>query len=305
MNTSRIGAFLIIIGIYLLSLIAGFLGYYYLLSSHNELWFFILRLFIADLIATAVVYIFSLVLKNSSMYDPYWSVIPWIIFIFAVIMKNNFNLLNILIILIFGFWSNRLTINWAWGFRSLQSQDWRYIAYKENNKPLLWHFLNLVGIHYMPTILVFMGLTPLLVLVYQQVTFSYWHIIGLTIIVLATIIELLADLELSKFKANPLNKGQVINRGLWKYSRHPNYLGEITIWFGCFLIMVISLPQFYYLGIGALLILALFVFVSIPLMEKRQLANKIDYAKYRSCTSMLLLLPPKKSKNNPKESSEL
>ena len=106
--------------------------------------------------------------------------------------------------------------------------------------------------------------------------------------------EFFADIQMHKFKKKNTDKDKVCDVGLWKYSRHPNYLGEILVWVGVYVFMLAVVPEFWYFGIGAILMFCLFYFISIPLMEKRQMERRAGYAQYRAKTSKLLLLPPKK-----------
>jgi steroid 5-alpha reductase family enzyme len=75
---------------------------------------------------------------------------------------------------------------------------------------------------------------------------------------------------------------------LWKYSRHPNYLGEISTWWGLFIFAVASGCSWWWTGIGAVAITVMFIFASIPLMEERMLATRTDYAEYRNRVPSLL-----------------
>ena len=95
-----------------------------------------LKLLIIDIIATVLVFIFSLIFDNASIYDPYWSVEPLVIV--SLLMSNN--KLNFPVIISFGIvffiWGLRLTINWALSFKNLTKQDWRYTLLKEKTKKL-------------------------------------------------------------------------------------------------------------------------------------------------------------------------
>ena len=108
---------------------------------------------------------------------------------------------------------------------------------------------------------------------------------------IAPTIQLIADYQ--RYRFSKTNPGKVCNVGLWKYSRHPNYLGEILMWWGVFLILISMDPYLWWTGIGALLNNVLFTTISIPLMEKRQLSNKSDYKNYQIETSKLIPLPKK------------
>ncbi len=107
------------------------------------------------------------------------------------------------------------------------------------------------------------------------------------------VFEVLSDWQLSKFKKDPKNKGKIMDKGLWKWSRHPNYFGEITMWWGIFIISL-SEPYGFYSLISPLLITNLIVFYSgIPLLEKRYKNNK-NYQKYAKKTPVLV---PKFTRN--------
>jgi steroid 5-alpha reductase family enzyme len=110
------------------------------------------------------------------------------------------------------------------------------------------------------------------------------------------IIEALADRQLGRFIRQSTNHGRVMRSGLWRYSRHPNYFGELVQWWAIALLAVG--PAAGWLGLaGPLLLTYLIVFVSgIPSIEKRQ-AQKPEYSAYKRQTSMLLPLPPRRSSN--------
>lgn len=124
-------------------------------------------------------------------------------------------------------------------------------------------------------------------------------IVGLLVWVLGFGIEVVADLQKSRFRAEPTNKGRFINTGLWSWSRHPNYFGEITLWLGIALIAAPALQGWQLIT----LISPVFVFLlitrvsGVPLLE--QYADKTwggqdDYEVYKARTSILVPLPPGK-----------
>jgi steroid 5-alpha reductase family enzyme len=123
---------------------------------------------------------------------------------------------------------------------------------------------------------------------------NIWTACGCLVSILGIVLEAAADATAHRFRKE--HPGQVNDRGLWKYSRHPNYLGEITFWWGVFFMMLSVEPESWHFFVGPLANTLLFIFISIPLMEKRQLRNKPDYQTYREETSMLLLLPKKRKR---------
>ena len=94
-----------------------------------------------------------------------------------------------------------------------------------------------------------------------------------------------SDCQMHKYRKNKATP--FIRNGLWKYSRHPNYLGEILMWWGIGLSVVFASPTAWYLLVGALANTALFLAVSIPMADKRQ-SRKDGFDEYKKQTRMLL-----------------
>ena len=242
-------------------------------------------LFLADAAATAVVFIFNLLLKNASVYDPYWSVQPiFIIGAMYIYYKLPFQYFHLLVLVPLTFWSLRLTINWISGFENLEWEDWRYRELKSKN-PRLSHLIVFIGVMMMPTVLVFLGTVPVWYLLNVQSVSIIFPAAGGVIILLGTFLELFADNQMRRYKRKE-NRGPYIDEGLWRYSRHPNYLGEILIWTGLF---TAGLVNFHILGIaGILLIILLFCCISIPMMERHILEKNQEYAVYRKTVRPLI-----------------
>ncbi len=211
-----------------------------------------------------------------------------------MIKYEKWGLNNILFFALFSIWSWRLTINWAYTCESIKTQDWRYTMYKQQNSVFIWHIINFFGINLMPTVLVYGALIPGIITVLADSAVNVFSLVGAAIILCGTILEFFADIQMHTFRKNNTDKTGVQDMGLWKYSRHPNYLGEISVWFGVFVFMLSADISKWYLITGALLIFCLFNFISIPMMEKRQKSKRPAYEKYQQTTSKLLLLPRKK-----------
>jgi len=292
----RFIAYLIILIAYVIACLAGYYIFDLISNNSTSKYDIVLALLLADISTTIIIWLFSLIFKNSSFYDPYWSLIPWLIILFICIRYNLWSITNILFLIIFGFWSFRLTINWAYTCKDIKTQDWRYTMYKENNKPLMWHIINFFGIQLMPTLFVFLALIPGIFLVLDNREFNPLILIGLLVIIIGTLLELIADISMHKHR-NSENKNNVLRSGLWKYSRHPNYLGEISIWLGVYLISVVLGCCKWYWIVGFIMMSILFIFISIPLAEKRQLSKRAEYLEYKNTTSMLLILPLKRNKD--------
>ena len=278
----------IIITIYILALGIGYVSSYFM--PIDLFW----RLLITDVITTVIIYIFSVVFKNTSIYDPYWSFVPWVLVLISMIETRSFSIPNIILFLAFSYWSWRLTLNWQSTFANMKWEDWRYTKYRETYNRFLFEIINFFGLQMMPTLLVFSALSPFLFLVINGS--NYLTIIGAVVVVGGTVLEMISDHDMHNFLRTTKEK-ITCRKGLWKYSRHPNYLGEISVWFGLAIPHIIQYPTYWYFDIGCILILLLFYFISIPMMEKRQINRRSDYKNYQKTTSKLLILPNRKIKD--------
>ena len=279
LKKSKVASFIIVFITYLLATVVG---YFTFISLNLPVW---LSLLIADVVATVVTFIFSVIFKNASVYDPYWSVQPIVIVIMFAIGKP-INITALLPIIAICVWGIRLTANWAYTFGDLTHQDWRYTMLKENTKKF-YPIINFIGIHLVPTLVVYACVLPALYTILLSTTLvvnvGSYIFFGLSI--LAVILQGTADIQMHKFRKH--RNAPFIRNGLWKHSRHPNYLGEILMWWGIGLAFVCVMPSMWYLLAGALANTILFTAVSIPMAEKRQ-SRKEGYATYRACTRVLL-----------------
>lgn len=252
---------------------------------------FWLKIFVMDIVATLVVYIFTLLFKNTSIYDPYWSVAPLVFALYIFLEYKNYTAINIVYLITLFIWGIRLTVNWGIVCTGFDYEDWRYRHYRETLSKPLFHLVNFVGLQMVPTLVVFFALSPIFVL-FQQPN-NYLAIIGIIIIIAGILLEIFADHQMHVFLKETKEK-VTCRKGLWNYSRHPNYLGENLIWIGTYLSMILIISKYWYTIVGLILMICLFLFISIPLAEKRQLKRRTDYIDYRNTTSMILLLPHKK-----------
>ena len=273
---------LIITGIYLAA-VAVALGTYLMLPFA-----FWINLLIADIAATVFVFIFSVIFKNASVYDPYWSVQP-IVIVLCFALGSRLAFATVLILISVFYWGIRLTGNWAYTFGGLNCQDWRYTKF-ENENGKLYPFISFTGIHMMPTLIVYLCTLPAVFVIVNEVQANIGSIIGTVICIGAATLQLAADTEMHKFRKS--GRHGLIRTGLWKYARHPNYLGEILMWWGIGIQAVSVMPQYWWLLAGAAANTIMFFTVSIPLADKRQ-SQKPGYAEYKASTRSLLPVPKK------------
>lgn len=283
LKENRAASFLVVTAVYILAAVAGILLYRALPMS----WW--LALLIADAAATVLVFIFSLIFRNASVYDPYWSVQPPVILL-AFAWGRELNFFGVLLLLAVWFWAVRLTANWAYTFANLFHQDWRYTMLAQKTGKF-YPIINFVGIHMVPTLVVYGCVLPGVHVLRSGLAGNAGSILFLCLSLLAATMQGLADIQMHRFRKNPT--GRFIRVGLWKHSRHPNYLGEITMWWGVGLAMVCADPGAWYLLAGALANTVLFLVVSIPMADGRQ-SRKEGFCAYKAQTRMLLPIPKRK-----------
>lgn len=277
LKQNRAASFFIITAVYILASIVG-IAVYHILTF--EWW---LNLLIADVTATVLMFAFSVVFGNASVYDPYWSVQP-IVILAAFATGKEFTAVRVLLLAAVIFWGVRLTGNWAYTFKDLTHQDWRYTMLKEKTG-VFYPFVNFTGIHMVPTLIVYACTLPAAYAFMHEAAWNVGSILFFGVSVGAATMQGIADYQMHCFQKH--RTGGFIRDGLWKYSRHPNYLGEILMWWGVAFSVLSVFPHAWYLGIGALANTVLFLFVSIPLADGRQ-SRKPKYEEYESQTRMLL-----------------
>lgn len=279
LKQNRAASFIIITVIYILAAIFGVAVYRILTFD----WW--LNLLIADMAATVLAFVFSVILDNASVYDPYWSVQPIIILV-AFAISKKLTVVRVLLLMAVILWGVRLTGNWVYTFHDLTHQDWRYTMLKEKTG-VFYPFVNFTGIHMVPTLIVYACTLPAAYAFLHEATWNVGSILFFGVSVGATTMQGIADYQMYRFRKHRTDV--FIHDGLWKYSRHPNYLGEILMWWGIAFSVISVFPQIWYLGIGALANTILFFTVSIPLADGRQ-SRKPNYEEYKRQTRMLLPL---------------
>ena len=250
---------------------------------------------IAHIIATVIVFIASSLFKNSSFYDPFWSIVPIPIVIYVSFWPDSENLDYEKIFLFFipvFYWGIRLTYNWARRWEGLYDEDFRYEDLKELK---FASFIDFFGIHLYPTLQVNLSLLP----VYYGLSVStnpsnYWLYLASFYTIMAVTLELISDNQLWKFKKNKDNKNKFIKTGLWSYSRHPNYLGEILFWWGIFFMTLAVDVSYWYLFICPLSMNLMFALITCKMMDNRSLIKRDGYKDYMNKTNQLLIFPKKR-----------
>ena len=246
-------------------------------------------------VATVVVFISSCVYSDVSMYDPYWSVAPPVMIIANMVRYKLYGINAWIILAVVGLWSLRLTLNWYATYRGIGHEDWRYAMYRRKSGAPLFLLISFFGLHFVPTIVVYASLVSGLFAICAS-EFNVLSVFGLVIMLLAILLELVSDRAIHRFLLEHKEERRSCDVSVWKYSRHPNYLGEMSFWTGMYLYFLPLFASYWLYGLGFFSMIALFLFISIPMMEKHNLERRADYADYRKRTSMILLLPPRKQR---------
>lgn len=237
---------------------------------------------IADILATLVIFAFSRAFRNSSFYDAYWSVIPPLLVAYwwwqgPIGLSGPGALRGWLLAMVVGYWAVRLTANWAHGFAGMHHEDWRYPILRSGAGRFAF-LADLFGIHLFPTLQVFVGMLPAYIALTRPGDGWIWLAwVAFVVGIAAVTLELAADTQMRRFVA-ARRPGAVMDQGLWAWSRHPNYLGEIGFWFSVALFGIAASPaDWWWLFVGVAVMVAMFLGASIPMMEKRSLERRPQY----------------------------
>ncbi len=282
------GKSLLICGfVYVVAFATTFITCSYIL--HLNQWIIILC---GHLIATIVVYLASLIYKNSSFYDPFWSIVPIPIVFYLAFWPASKNLdyeKIVLFLIPILFWGIRLTFNWVRRWEGLNDEDFRYVDLKSLKFSKLIDFF---GIHIYPTLQVNLSLLPTYYgLSISTNTASIWLYLASLFTFMAVILELVSDNQLWNFKKDKLNSGKFIDTGLWKFSRHPNYLGEVLFWWGIFFMLLSVDNSYWFLFICPLSMNLMFSLITCSMMDKRSLEKREGFKEYMSKTNQLVIWP--------------
>jgi steroid 5-alpha reductase family enzyme len=235
-------------------------------------------------------FVISLVKKRNDIADIAWGLGYVMLSIFYLINEKTSArsiLINTLVII----WGLRLALHIFVRNRG-KKEDFRYLNWRiqwKNN----FYLRSYLQVYLLQAFFLLIIISPVIIVSStKQNQLNILDYIGVIIWLTGFLFESVADYQLLKFSKRKKEKDAILKTGLWKYSRHPNYFGEVLLWWGIFLIAVNSNLGLYSI-IGPLTITILILFVSgIPMLEKHYLTNK-DYLNYKNKTSLFFPLPPK------------
>jgi len=226
----------------------------------------------------SIIFIIALLLKNNSIVDIAWGLGFMIISGFGLLKIENFSLSIILINSLIWIWGLRLTVHIYFRNRG-KCEDFRYNNWRKTwTNFYLRSFLQIFMLQGLILLIVSMPIIRLNT--YETYNIEFIQIIGILIFIIGFKFEAIADYQLLRFKKDENNKGKLIKKGLWKYSRHPNYFGEALLWWGISISAIDNFNSFFIFS-SPILISFLLLFVSgVPMLEKKLKSNPefLDYA---------------------------
>jgi len=246
------------------------------------------------LILVTLLWIVSVCITNVSIVDLFWGMGFVVINSFYFLMTGDFHLRKIILLVLVSVWGLRLSIYLA--SRNLgKGEDFRYQEFRRNYGPKRYWWVSFFQTFLLQGILMLLISFPLLGANWNTQTAGLNWIDYLAIFfwIVGFIFEAGGDFQLSRFKNNPVNKGKVLNTGLWKYTRHPNYFGDSAVWWAYALFCVAA--GSYWPVLGSVLMTLMIIKVSgVALLEKTLTNKKPGYQEYVRKTSAFIPWFPKK-----------
>ena len=239
----------------------------------------------------------SLRLKNASIVDIFWGtgfvISTWVYFALTPILPGASArkwLLDVLVTI----WGLRLSLYVLWRNWG-RPEDFRYQKWREENGKRWWWF-SFFQVFLLQGFLMWVISTPLLAaqLSATPARFSFLDALAILLWLIGFFFEAVGDLQLARFKADPANKGRVLDRGVWRYTRHPNYFGDATQWWAYYLIAASASGGLWTIFGPVIMPLFLLRVSGVTLLEKTLTTTKPGYKEYVESTSAFIPWFPRK-----------
>lgn len=242
-----------------------------------ETWFLIFIYFL-------MFFIVATIIKNNSIVDIGWG-LGFVIVAWYAYFRGEQSELSRLVVFVVTIWGLRLfysIIRRNWG----KPEDFRYAAWRKSWGKWVIPRAFLQVFMLQGFFMALISSTYVLMQTKKVETVNLSLILGMTLWAVGFYFEVVGDYQLKVFKSKPENKGKLIDTGLWKLSRHPNYFGEFTMWWGIYL-MALAVGVSFFTIVSPLAITGVLVFISGPLLEKKY-EGREDFEKYKRETSMFI-----------------
>ena len=222
-------------------------------------------------VAMALIWLVSLAVGDASIIDPFWgtafTIVAWI----AVIVVDAWETHDVIIAALVTVWGARLSIYLLWRRRG-KGEDYRYQAMRRRWGPQFW-IISLGTVFLLQGVLVWIVSLPVQVAILAPGAVDILTFAGTTLWVVGLAFEAIGDAQLARFKADPANAGKVMDRGLWRYTRHPNYFGDFCVWWGIYLV-ALDASGTAWTVIGPLVMSLLLLRVSGVAMLEKTIGNR-------------------------------
>jgi steroid 5-alpha reductase family enzyme len=247
------------------------------------------------MILMTLLWVISIILKNVSIVDLFWGLGFVLTAGFYLFNTDGFEPRKVILFVLVAIWGVRLSVYLA--FRNIgKGEDFRYKQFRKHYGEKRYWWISFFQTFLLQGVLMWLISAPLLGGQYYKLN-NYLVILdymGIIFWIIGFCFETGGDFQLARFKADPANKGKVMNKGLWYYTRHPNYFGDSAVWWGYGFLCMAS--GSYIPILGSLLMTALIIKVSgVALLEKSLIEQKPQYKDYIEKTSAFLPWFPKKS----------
>ncbi len=231
-------------------------------------------------------FVLSLIKKRNDVADIAWGLGFVLLVWMSFYLGQAHGARGLIVGLLVSIWGIRL----AWHIHKRnkgKAEDYRYSKWREDWGS--WFYLRSYGqVYLLQGALLFLIALPFLMINKDAGNaLGVLDFVGLAVWILGFVFESVGDAQLARFIKNPANKGTLLQSGLWRYTRHPNYFGEVTMWWGIWL-MALSVPSGFLSIIGPITITILILKVSgIPMLEKKMEENP-EFAVYKKRTSIFI-----------------
>ena len=246
----------------------------------------------ATMAMMVVLWLISLAIRNASIVDIFWGAGFAAISLVTFTLTDGHRPRKALITLLAVIWGLRLAIHIGWRNHG-KGEDFRYQAMRKR-KGDRFAFASLYSVFGLQGILMWVISLPLQVaqLSPEPLRLTWLDFLGAALWLIGLCFEAVGDWQLARFKADPGNKGKVMDRGLWGYTRHPNYFGDALLWWGLFLIALAT--GGWWTVISPIIMTILLMKVSgVALPEKTLVKTRPEYRDYVRRTSAFFPLPPR------------
>ncbi len=257
-----------------------------------------LNALLAIVVVGVLSWLVSVVKRDVSIVDTLWSLMFLLAAVVYVATIDAVGARGALVLVLVSAWALRLAgyITWRnWG----EGEDRRYQAIRNNNEPHFW-LKSLYIVFGLQGFLAWIISLPLLAAIAQPGPLGMLDLVGVGLWLVGMVFEAGGDWQLARFKAQPENKGKVMDTGLWRYTRHPNYFGNACIWWGFYLIALSA--GGWWSVISPLLMTVLLLKVSgVALLEKDIGERRPAYRDYIARTNAFIPGPPRKAADTPEQ----